>query len=64
MKEFLIKLLSIGRTSESLEIVNECVNSSKEEHVELAYKAALQNASNSKIIYLLGGNNPDKCPFN
>ena len=64
MKEFLIKLLSIGRTSESLEIVNECVNSSKEEHVELAYKAALQNASDKKIIYLLGGNSLDKCPFN
>lgn len=39
------------------------IMAAKDECVQLAYKAALENASNLKIIYLLGGNNPANCPF-
>ena len=65
MKEFLIKLLTLGVNSpERNGIAMECINSAKDEYIKLAYKAALDNASNKKIIYLLGGNNPVTCPFN
>lgn len=65
MREFLIKLLTLGVNSpERNGVAVECINSAKDEHVELAYKAALNNASDKKIIYLLGGNNPVTCPFN
>ena len=56
MKQFLINLLSLNRTEESLAIVNECVNSAKDEHILIAYTEALKYASDIRIIYLLGGN--------
>lgn len=65
MREFLIKLLSSRHNcSERNSIVVSEINAAKDDAVKLAYDAALQNASNRKIIYLLGGNNPAKCPFN
>ena len=44
-------------------IIKEEIDNAKEEHISLAYIAMVQKASNKKIIYLLGGNNPYKCPF-
>jgi hypothetical protein len=65
MREFLTKLLSLGQNcSERTGILISEIESAKEENVKLAYNAALKNASNAKIIYLLGGNNPETCPFN
>lgn len=64
MREFLEKLLTLNsNSSERNAIVSYEIQAAKDEHVELAYIAALGNASNMKIIYLLGGNNPEKCPF-
>ena len=64
MREFLIKLLSLGQNcSERKSILVSEINSAKEENLKVAYNAALQNASDKKIIYLLGGNNPETCPF-
>lgn len=40
------------------------IQSAMKEHIVLAYKAMISGASNKKIIYLLGGNNPSRCPFN
>lgn len=64
MKEFLIKLLSIGHSCpERAAIISAEINTAKEEHIELAYRAALDGFSNKRIIYLLGGNDSSKCPF-
>ena len=64
MREFLVNLLSVGQNcSERKSILVSEISSAKEESVKLAYDAALKNASDLKIIYLLGGNNPETCPF-
>lgn len=64
MREFLIKLLNIGHKDPTrVAMVTEHINEAKEEYIKLAYKAALDKSSNAKIIYLLGGNDPAKCPF-
>lgn len=44
-------------------ILHQLIADTKQEHIDLAYEAALDGASNQKIIYLLGGNDPEKCPF-
>lgn len=66
MKEYLIKRLTRAGNGnqERNAIVITGINDSKEEHVRLAYNAAMANATDKKIIYLLGGNNPARCPFN
>lgn len=63
-KEFLVKLLTRNRNGESAGIAIECINEAKPEHIERAYEAVVYgNASDKKAIYLLGGNEPSKCPF-
>lgn len=62
MKQSLINHFSKSNSSPMFIIKGE-IECAKEEYIVLAYKAMLDGASNKKIIYLLGGNNPSKCPF-
>lgn len=62
-RQFLVKLLSIGHPERD-GIVSSEINNVSDEIMLKAYEAAIYgNASNLKIIYLLGGNNPINCPF-
>jgi hypothetical protein len=62
MRKYLINKLAKGN-SERDSIARYEIGNAKFECVQLAYQAAKNNASDLKLIYLLGGNPPDKCPF-
>lgn len=63
MRKKMIEFLMNYLTGSPKHLLQQCIDEAEDNHVQVAYVAAQNRACRHKVIYLLGGNNPDTCPF-